>query len=145
MNNDLNNNQATSSVVNNNLNAIQPEQQPVPTAPAPVQPQSVTPQPAPVAPTPVQPQPVAPQPPTVPTQETIQAVNTNNQNLTKVDIIPTIEQSESDFINNAQAISTETKEEEKSEGGLNYTFFIVLFIIVLLSIFFLFPIITKYI
>ncbi len=57
--------------------------------------------------------------------------------------IPTVDQSKQDFINNTQNINAEKKEEKKQ--GINYVFIIILFIIIFAAIFFLFPILLKYI
>lgn len=56
--------------------------------------------------------------------------------------IPTVEQQHQDFINNIQFMNQEKKEEKKE--GINLVFVIFLFIIILLSILFLFPILLKY-
>lgn len=64
----------------------------------------------------------------------------NNSNLFQT--VPTVEQSKQDFINNTQALTPEKKEEISNN---NYTFIIILFIIIFASIFFLFPILLKYI
>lgn len=57
--------------------------------------------------------------------------------------IPTVEQDKEAFINNVQTIHQE-KQEEKKEG-VNFAFIIILFIIILVAIYFLFPILLKYI
>ena len=68
----------------------------------------------------------------------------DNQNIQNVlQSIPTIEQTKQEFINNAQSLNTEQKKEKKQ--GINYAFVIILFIIVLAAIFFLFPMLMKYI
>ena len=55
--------------------------------------------------------------------------------------IPTIEQSNQSFVANTQAVSMEKTEEKKK--GINYLFVIILFIIVLVSIFVLFPLLKN--
>ena len=56
--------------------------------------------------------------------------------------IPTAGQSTQEFINNTQSMTSEKKEENK--GKVNYAFVIILFIIILASIFFLFPYLLKH-
>lgn len=69
----------------------------------------------------------------------------NNQNITQNNMasVPTVEQSNNNFVQNTQTISSEKKVESKK--GINYPLVILLFIIVLVSIFFVFPILKKYI
>lgn len=55
--------------------------------------------------------------------------------------IPTVDQSKQAFIDNTQSMTSEKKNEKKE--GINYTFIIILFVIILASIFFLFPYIFK--
>ncbi len=93
----------------------------------PIQTAELTPQPVAPAPVELAPQPVQPN---------------DAASLTQINAVPTVEQSESDFLNNAQAVSQE-KVETKKTGGINYAFVIILFIIVLLAIFFLFPYLAK--
>ena len=57
--------------------------------------------------------------------------------------IPTVEQSQQDFINNVQSMNQEKKEEKKE--GINFVFIIILFVIILAAIYFLFPLLLKYI
>lgn len=57
--------------------------------------------------------------------------------------IPTVEQDTQAFINNVQSMNVEKKEEKKE--GVNFVFIIVLFIIILSTILFLFPILLDYI
>ena len=75
----------------------------------------------------------------------IQQPETQEQTLVQNEFqnIPRVEQSQEEFINNVQSVNTEKKEEKKDK--INYTFIIILFIIIFASIFFLFPILDKYI
>lgn len=57
--------------------------------------------------------------------------------------IATVDQSNENFINNAQTESNEKV--ESSDGKMNFTFIIILFALIFAAIFFLFPIISKYI
>lgn len=57
--------------------------------------------------------------------------------------IPTVEQKKEDFINNTQTINQEKKDEKKK--GINFAFIIILFLIILATIYFLFPLLLKYI
>ena len=66
-------------------------------------------------------------------------VNTQQQ----MQNIPTVDQSKQEFISNTQNI-TEQKKENKSEKA-NWTFIIILFIVILAAVFFLFPILFRYI
>lgn len=70
--------------------------------------------------------------------------NTQSQIQTELQSIPTVEQNEQQFINNIQSINDKEKKEEKKEG-INFTFIIIMFVIILLAIFFLFPILLDYI
>ena len=63
---------------------------------------------------------------------------------TELQNIPTVDQNEQKFINNVQAINNKEKKEEKKEG-INFTFIIIMFAIILLAIIFLFPILLDYI
>ena len=65
----------------------------------------------------------------------------SQSNVTNINNIPTVDQSSNEFINNTQTISSERI--EKKKGGLNYTFIIILFIVILISIIFLFPYLAK--
>ena len=65
----------------------------------------------------------------------------SQNNVTNINNIPTVDQSSNEFINNTQTISSERI--EKKKGGLNYTFIIILFIVILISIIFLFPYLAK--
>ena len=67
--------------------------------------------------------------------------NINNQ--MQFQNIPTIEQSKQEFINNIQEIHTEKKEEKKEK--INFGFIIILFIVLLVAIYFLFPLLLDYI
>jgi len=57
--------------------------------------------------------------------------------------IPTVEQKKEDFINNTQTINQVKKDEKKK--GINFAFIIILFLIILATIYFLFPLLLKYI
>lgn len=70
----------------------------------------------------------------------MQNQDVNNQPL--IQGVPTVEQSQQEFISSTQNISSEKKEEKKDK--LNYTFVIVLFVLVMLAIYFLFPILLRY-
>lgn len=70
----------------------------------------------------------------------VQSQDINNQPL--IQGVPTVEQSQQEFISSTQNISSEKKEEKKDK--LNYTFVIVLFVLVMLAIYFLFPILLRY-
>ncbi len=65
------------------------------------------------------------------------------ENTTEFQGIPTIEQSREEFITNTQN-NTVIKKEEKKQG-INYLFFIGLFIVIFVVIKFLFPILLRYI
>lgn len=67
--------------------------------------------------------------------------NTNVQN--DLQSIATIDQSNEKFINNAQTASQE--KENSSDGKMNYAFIFILFAVIFAAIFFLFPLISKYI
>lgn len=75
----------------------------------------------------------------------INAINQQNIIQPQMQSIPTIEQGKSEFINNTQAqtLNQENKNEKKS--NFNYTFVIILFIIIFAAIFFLFPVLLEYI
>ena len=66
----------------------------------------------------------------------------NNEQLL-IQSVPTVEQSTQDFINNTQNMTSEKKEEKKDT--VNYTFILILFVIIMLVMYFLFPILLKYI
>ena len=72
-----------------------------------------------------------------------QPVQNNNFIQQPIQNVPTVEQSKQEFINNTQSLNSQKKEEKKE--GVNYTFIIILFIIIFASIFFLFPFLLKYI
>ena len=57
--------------------------------------------------------------------------------------IPTVEQDKQAFINNVQNMNQETNEQKKE--SINFVFIIILFLIILAAIYFLFPILLKYI
>lgn len=67
----------------------------------------------------------------------------NINQIQQIQNIPTIEQSQQQFIDNTQAQNTENNKEKKE--GINYTFLIILFVIMFGAIFFLFPFLLKYI
>lgn len=80
------------------------------------------------------------QQPTV-NQQTFQNAMINEQ--VQMQSIPTVDQTKQEFINNTQNMNTEKKENKKE--GVNYLFIIILFAIMFAAIFFLFPILLKYI
>lgn len=67
--------------------------------------------------------------------------NTIANQVNQMQSIPTVDQDKQSFINNTQSISLEKKEEKKS--GINYTFIVILFILIFVAIFFLFPFLQK--
>lgn len=76
-----------------------------------------------------------------PLQET-----SNEQNIQPQDqlhTIPVVGQNQQDFINNSQTVNQEKSEEKKE--GISITFVIILFVIMLVAIYFLFPLLSKYI
>lgn len=77
-----------------------------------------------------------------PVQQTIQPNQVPQQNI-QMQGIPTVEQSRQEFVSNTQANTTEKKEAKKS--GINYALVIILFVVILAAIYFLFPILMKYI
>ena len=72
---------------------------------------------------------------------TTNEVQTNTQ--AQLENIPTVEQGKQEFINNAQAMNTEKKEEKKE--GVNFWFVLIMFGVILAAIFFLFPFLLKYV
>ena len=76
-------------------------------------------------------------------QQPISEQQINAQIQTQLQSIPTVEQNEQQFINNVQTMNQEKKEETKE--GVNFVFIIVLFVIILAAIYFLFPLLSKYI
>lgn len=108
-----------SNQINQTHNNQVASQQPV--APQP----EVTPQPIPQA------QEETPQP-----SNTVQAPDLSNTN-------PTVEQSTESFVQSTQALNSEKTVEKKK--GVNYLLVILLFIIVLIAIFFVFPLLKEYI
>lgn len=76
-------------------------------------------------------------------QSNIEQQINQQQIQTQLQNIPTVEQNHQQFINNVQTINQEKKEEPKE--GINFVFIIVLFIIMLGAIYFLFPLLAKYI
>lgn len=56
--------------------------------------------------------------------------------------IPTVEQNKQDFINNVQNMNQEIT--EKKSDNINFGFIIILFVIILAVMYFLFPILIKY-
>ena len=73
-----------------------------------------------------------------------QSTNIQTQIQTELQNIPTVDQNEQQFINNVQSINNKEKKEDKKEG-VNFTFIIIMFAIILLTIIFLFPILLDYI
>lgn len=63
------------------------------------------------------------------------------ENFNNLQAIPTVEQSKQEFINNTQSLSTEKTTEKKQ--GVNWTFIIILFAVILVAIIFLFPYLLK--
>lgn len=70
-------------------------------------------------------------------------VNQEVQIQNELQSIPTVEQDKQSFINNVQSLNQEKKEEKKD--GINFVFIIILFIVILVAIYFLFPILLDYI
>lgn len=103
--------------------------------------------------TPVNNEPVVNSQPGISVEPPVQPQNTaiNNQAMisggaqiqNELQNIPTVGQDKEAFINNVQTINQE-KQEEKKEG-VNFVFIIILFIIILVAIYFLFPMLLKYI
>ena len=125
-NNQINFDPMTGQPINNNINATPVSQQNIPIVGLEQTETTVQPTVNPV---------VQPQVTEQPTQN-----NTTIQQA--IQSVPTVEQSKQEFINNTQALTPEKKEEKK---GVNYTFVIVLFIVIFISIFFLFPLLLDYI
>lgn len=75
---------------------------------------------------------------TVPVEQQINTIDTNINNMQAV---PTVEQSKQDFINNTQSVTSEPKKEKKD--GINWTFIIIMFVIILGAIIFVFPYLLK--
>lgn len=71
--------------------------------------------------------------------------NINNQVLIQdqLQTIPTVDQNPEQFINNVQNQTQEKKEEKKE--GVSMVFIIILFVVILVSIYFLFPLLAKYV
>jgi len=130
----------------------------------PIQPNNVQPSVQPVVPNMVQPEvqniptnvmePVQPviepkieqvnvveEPKVIENSSTTPEVQTNTQ--AQLENIPTVEQGKQEFINNAQAMNTEKKEEKKE--GVNFWFVLIMFGVILAAIFFLFPFLLKYV
>lgn len=76
-------------------------------------------------------------------QENLEQVKDDYKIQTELQNIPTVEQNKEQFINNVQTMNKERKEEKKE--GVNFVFVIVLFVVILAAIYFLFPILNKYI
>lgn len=70
-----------------------------------------------------------------------QSINTTDTNVNNMQSIPTVDQSQQQFINNTQSLTAENKVEKKQR--INWTFLIILFVIILAAIFFLFPYLQK--
>ena len=74
--------------------------------------------------------------------DSIEKKNKENTDVQDLQTIPNVNQSNEEFINNIEnKEETITKEEEKA----SYIFMAIIFIIIFAAIFFLFPIISKYI
>lgn len=72
-----------------------------------------------------------------------QPIDELNEIQNKMQSIPTVEQSNQDFINNVQTTNKQKNEEKKESNGI--IFFIVAVVLLLLAIYFLFPLLMKYI
>ena len=76
----------------------------------------------------------------------VQSINTSSTEAVQIQNelqnIPTVEQDKEAFINNVQTLNQE-KHEEKKEG-VNFVFILILFIVILTAIYFLFPLLLKY-
>ena len=72
-----------------------------------------------------------------------QTVNSEAAIQSQLQSIPTVEQDKQAFIENVQSMNQEKKEEKKE--GVNFIFIIILCIIILASIYFLFPLLAKYV
>ena len=70
-------------------------------------------------------------------------INQEIQIQSQLQNIPTVEQNKEQFINNVQSMNQEKKEEKKE--GISFVFIAILFIVILVSIVFLFPILSKYV
>ena len=71
----------------------------------------------------------------------VQAQPTNNviiPNVQDLQYIPTVEQTNEEFINNTQA-TTKKEEPAKNSEGINMTFVIIIFVLILAAVFFVFP------
>ncbi len=93
----------------------------------------------------------------IPVQNVQPVVNTNTQNVqsniptsqqetqiqSQMQNIPTVEQSKEQFINNVQNVNQGHKEEKKETNPL--ILIGILFVVVLVAIYFLFPLLDKYI
>ena len=73
----------------------------------------------------------------------VQSIDSAIQIQNELQAIPTVEQGSNAFINNVQSMNQEKKEEKKE--GVNFVFIIILFIIILATILFLFPLLLDYI
>lgn len=85
---------------------------------------------------------ISPQPNNINVQQIYphQEIQTNVQQV-NLQNVPTVEQNKQDFINNVQLMNQEKKEEKKE--GINFVFIIVLFVVILISIYFLFPLLLD--
>lgn len=70
-------------------------------------------------------------------------INQETQIQSQLQSIPTVEQNKEQFIGNVQSTNIEKKEEKKE--GVNFIFIIILFVIILVAIYFLFPLLAKYV
>lgn len=71
------------------------------------------------------------------------SINQQVQIQNQLQSIPTVDQNKEQFIDNIQSANIEKKEEKKE--GINLIFVIILFVIILVSIYFLFPLLAKYV
>lgn len=76
-------------------------------------------------------------------QQTIKVIMPDSNIQNNLQSVPTVEQSKEQFINNTQSTIQEKRNKKKSD--VNYTFVIILFVIILAAILFLFPFLLKYI
>lgn len=84
-----------------------------------------------------------PKPEVVETAEPASELTVNSMDEHNLKNIPTVEQSKNDFINKMQAQTENKKENDGAE--INFAFIIILFVIVLVAIYFLFPLLMDYI
>ena len=80
------------------------------------------------------------------TTNTLEQNTTNNETInvqSQMQAIPTVEQNNEQFINNIQAANNDVNEKENTKKSL--IFMIILFVIILVSILFVFPYLSKFI